>query len=179
MHQQFKGVLSNATIDGADITGTFDAAQLTGILPALDGSAITNVNADNVDYSEITNVPTTFTPSSHTHGDADIISLSSSKLTGALPAIDGSNLTGINATPSTNDVASATSGIAAYVIGSYAAFHIFSTKTAGQLVSGQVRDVGSGNNITLLGTWRCMQSVGDDGTGNTDAGGIGILLRIS
>lgn len=35
---------------------------------------------------------------SHTHGDASITDLAASKLTGALPAIDGSALTGLNLT---------------------------------------------------------------------------------
>lgn len=46
--------------------------------------------------------------------------LDASKLTGALPAIDGSALTGIETTPTTADVLSATAGATTGAVGTYA-----------------------------------------------------------
>ena len=43
-----------------------------------------------------------------------------SNLTGTLPAIDGSALTGIDTTPSTSDVLTATAGASAGAVGTYA-----------------------------------------------------------
>lgn len=50
---------STLLIDGTE--GTINAAALTGTLPALDGSALTGVVADSVDWSDVSNTPTTLT----------------------------------------------------------------------------------------------------------------------
>ena len=56
-------------VTAAEFDGTVDASNLTGALPAIDGSALTDLNA--------------------------------AELVGALPAIDGSALTGIDTSPPT------------------------------------------------------------------------------
>jgi hypothetical protein len=53
-------------------------------------------------------------------GDGSALtSLTSSNLTGSLPAIDGSALTGISSAPSTADVLTATAGLTAGAVGTY------------------------------------------------------------
>jgi len=69
------------TATGVTITGVAAATTVTG-----DGSGLTALNGSNI--------------SSGTVADARISTLTASKLTGALPAIDGSNLTGIDVVPS-------------------------------------------------------------------------------
>ena len=73
---------------GVTVAGAMAATTLTG-----DGSALTALNGSNI--------------ASGTVADARISTLTSSKLTGALPAIDGSALTGISIVPSaTTDIGS-------------------------------------------------------------------------
>ena len=69
------------TSSGLNVTGTVSAT--VGLSGA--GSGITSINASNI--------------SSGTLADARISTLTASKLTGALPAIDGSALTGISSVP--------------------------------------------------------------------------------
>ena len=70
------------TSSGVNVTGTVSATVgLSG-----PGSSITSINASNI--------------SSGTLADARLTTVSSSKLSGALPAIDGSALTGISSVPS-------------------------------------------------------------------------------
>ena len=69
------------TSSGLNVTGTVSAT--VGLSGA--GSGITSINASNI--------------SSGTLADARISTLTASKLTGALPAIDGSALTGISSAP--------------------------------------------------------------------------------
>ena len=76
------------TGDGANITNvpapsTFNAANLTGTLPAIDGSALTSLTSANL------------TGALPAVSGANLTNLTSANLTGALPAIDGSSLTGI------------------------------------------------------------------------------------
>lgn len=71
------------TASGIGVTGEVSA---TGNIVG-NGQHLTNLNGSNI--------------SSGTVADARISTLTASKLTGALPAIDGSNLTGINVAPST------------------------------------------------------------------------------
>jgi hypothetical protein len=62
-------------------SGTLPNARFPATLPAVSGANLTNLPAGNL---------------TGTVADARITSLTASKLTGALPAIDGSNLTGIS-----------------------------------------------------------------------------------
>lgn len=105
---------------------SLNAANLTGTYAALNGGSITSINASNIASGtlanarlpssiSVTNVSGTLSGngasvtsingsniSSGTVADARISTLTASKLTGALPAIDGSNLTGIDVAPSTS-----------------------------------------------------------------------------
>ena len=75
---------NNLTVTGNVATsGTIPAANLTGALPALNGSALTNLTSANLTGA----LPAL-------NGSA-LTNLTSANLTGALPAIDGSALTGI------------------------------------------------------------------------------------
>ena len=105
---------------GASLTNV-DAAALTGTYAALNGGSITSINASNISSGTLTNarLPSSISVSnvsgngsgltslngsnisSGTVADARISTLTASKLTGALPAIDGSALTGIESVPST------------------------------------------------------------------------------
>ena len=69
------------------------------LYPSGDGSALTSLNGSNI--------------ASGTVADARISTLTSSKLTGALPAIDGSALTGISLAPAIDAIGS----IQAFLIG--------------------------------------------------------------
>lgn len=84
---------------GVTVAGTMAAGALQG-----DGTNITALNGSNI--------------SSGTVADARISTLTASKLTGALPAIDGSNLTGIDVVPSAADS-----------VGAIRAFALFSKST--------------------------------------------------
>ena len=76
------------TGSGVTVSGVMAATTLTG-----DGSALTALNGSNISSGSV--------------ADARIPALTASKLTGALPAIDGSALTGIAITPSaTSDIGS-------------------------------------------------------------------------
>jgi len=79
------GPLSQATIDGSDITGTIDGTKITGTIPnaTIDGSDVTGtvlnatnastaLSADSVEWADVQNKPGTFTPSAHVHDAADI-----------------------------------------------------------------------------------------------------------
>ena len=74
------------TNTGVAVTGAMSATTLSATTLTGNGSGLTNLNGSNI--------------SSGTVADARISTLTSSKLTGALPAIDGSNLTGIAIIPS-------------------------------------------------------------------------------
>ena len=84
----------NLDLNNFNITGTGDipAANLTGALPAIDGSALTGIATDLVDD---------VTPQLGGNLDLNNFNITgtggipSANLTGALPAIDGSALTGI------------------------------------------------------------------------------------
>ena len=101
---------------------SLNAANLTGTYAALNGGSITSINASNVASGTLANarLPSSISVtnvsgngsgltslngsniSSGTVADARISTLTSSKLTGALPAIDGSALTGIETVPSSS-----------------------------------------------------------------------------
>lgn len=96
-HNGSKKIETTAT--GVTITGVAAATTVTG-----DGSGLTALNGSNI--------------SSGTVADARISTLTASKLTGALPAIDGSNLTGIDIIPSGTDAVGAIKEFALYYKGS-------------------------------------------------------------
>ena len=108
---------STVLIDG--VAGTINAGALTGALPAIDGSALTGISASSVAFSNITSKPTTLAGYGITDasgivlqsgstqsidvvaGDSTMLvdsvngTLNAATLTGSLPAIDGSALTGV------------------------------------------------------------------------------------
>ena len=118
---------------------SLNAANLTGTYAALNGGSITSINASNIASGtlanarlpssiSVTNVSGTLSGngasvtsingsniSSGTVADARISTLTASKLTGPLPAIDGSNLTGIETIPSASDAVGAIRTFAFYV----------------------------------------------------------------
>ena len=98
MHDNINRIQTTGT--GVTVSGVMAATTLTG-----DGSALTALNGSNISSGSV--------------ADARIPVLTASKLTGALPAIDGSALTGIAITPS------ATSDI-----GSILEFQLFSTNSS-------------------------------------------------
>jgi len=115
-------------------------------------------------------------------------SLQSSQLTGALPAIDGSALTGISTTPTTSQVATATAGIAVGIVGSYAFLMEYGTnfpfRTVGSTLagSGLYYAAATGNpnfpgSGFASGTWRLMGSYSASVTSNDYPASL--WLRIS
>lgn len=117
---------------------SLNAANLTGTYAALNGGSITSINASNVASGTLANarLPSSISVSnvsgngsgltslngsnisSGTVADARISTLTASKLTGPLPAIDGSNLTGIDVVPSGTDAVGAIREFALYYKGS-------------------------------------------------------------
>ena len=100
------GTKLETTSTGVSVTGELGA---TGNITAGanvngNGQNLTNLNASNL--------------ASGTVADARISTLTASKLTGALPAIDGSNLTGIDVAPSTATSVGALKYFALYYKGS-------------------------------------------------------------
>ena len=130
------------------INGIIPAANLTGTLPALDGSSLTGVTASSMAFSNITSKPTTISgygitdaytktevdsaitssvlPSGSTQSidvvaqDSTVLvdsvngTLNATTLTGALPAIDGSALTGV--TTAFSNITSTPTTLAGYGI---------------------------------------------------------------
>ena len=164
------------TASGIGVTGEVSA---TGNIVG-NGQHLTNLNGSNI--------------SSGTVADARISTLTSSKLTGALPAIDGSNLTGIDVVPS--------SGTA---IGAIREFTIVTTQqtwlgdgnsvqlTVGTTVTPSTHTLGQsylvladayqgnssrrykqgatpeqmiGTRTTITGTWRCLSQLTGAQTGS-------------
>ncbi|MBE7493069.1 MAG: hypothetical protein HS108_15115 [Planctomycetes bacterium] len=89
---------------GAGLT-SIPAGQLTGVLPALNGSALTNVNAATLGglartgFAELTGATFTgaVTATQFNGSGAGLTSIPAGQLTGALPALNGSALTNLNA----------------------------------------------------------------------------------
>ena len=156
-----------------------NAANLTGTYAALNGGSITSLNATSLGSGTVPDarfpatLPTasaanlTSIPAGNLTGtvaDARISTLTSSKLTGALPAIDGSSLTGIDTATGAFDsigslvlactaASTATGATVAgsnlyddYTIGTY-------NQSAGSSFSTAVTALGSS---TLTGTWLCL-----------------------
>ena len=128
------------TSSGLNVTGTLSATVgLSG-----PGSSITSINASNI--------------SSGTLADARLTTVSSSKLSGALPAIDGSALTGISSVPSSQ---TAVGGIVEFQW----------RATAGNL---SAANVGAGTEITFpytSGTMALKVGGSDYTTGGTNSTG--------
>ena len=120
-------------------------------------------------------------------------SLDAGKLTGALPAIDGSALTGISTTPTTAQVLSATAGLTAggvgtYTFAYYAGYTYFGSTYAGSSIypaamRGMNGTTGNGsfasqymgsNTSAQAGTWR---SLGGYQTYDTEQ--LTLFVRIS
>ena len=110
--------------------------------------------------------------------------LDATKLTGNLPALNGSSLTNLpSSAPTTSQVASATASISAGAVGSYAAlgnYYNSDTKNIGDTNAGSnmfpVNFNGGSQSSTRSGTWRCMgysSPSGDFGARQT------VWLRIS
>ena len=117
---------------------SLNAANLTGTYAALNGGSITSINASNVASGTLANarLPSSISVSnvsgngsgltslngsnisSGTVADARISTLTASKLTGPLPAIDGSNLTGIDTVPSSSTAVGAIRSFALYAFNS-------------------------------------------------------------
>jgi len=100
------GTKLETTNTGVNVTGELGA---TGNITASgnvngNGQNLTNINGSNI--------------SSGTVADARISALTASKLTGALPAIDGSNLTGIDVVPSSSTAVGTIKYFALYYDGS-------------------------------------------------------------
>ena len=158
------------TSSGVNVTGTVSATVgLSG-----PGSSITSINASNI--------------SSGTLADARISTLTASKLTGALPAIDGSALTGISSVPSSatavgairefqfrsnsGNLASGSVSVGAvitfpYISGTLALkdgsdVHFGGTNSGGAFaMRGKTDGIGAfggGSNASFAGTWRCLTS---------------------
>ena len=115
---------------------------------------------------------------------SDTSSLSSSNLTGALPAIDGSALTGIDVTPSTAAVLTATAGASLGAVGTYAFMQNVSgvTKTAGGTIAGsglRFADVNwsATGTPSASGTWMVVGRYSAASAGST--GALSVCLRIS
>lgn len=158
------------TSSGVNVTGTVSAT--VGLSGA--GSSITSINASNI--------------SSGTLADARISSLTASKLTGALPAIDGSALTGISSVPSSatavgairefqfrstsGNLTSVSVGVGTTITFPYTTGNMGlkdgSDVTFGGTNSGGafamrgktegIGGFGGGSNASFAGTWRCLTS---------------------
>ena len=158
------------TSSGVNVTGTVSATVgLSG-----PGSSITSINASNI--------------SSGTLADARLTTVSSSKLSGALPAIDGSALTGISSVPSSatavgairefqfrstaGNLTSVSVGVGTsitfpYTTGNMGLMDGSTVNTGGTNTGGGNADRGkvdgiggftSGSNASFAGTWRCLTS---------------------
>ena len=88
--------LNVGVITATSFSGSFDASNLTGTLPAISGANLTNIPAGQL---------------TGTVADARISTLTASKLTGALPAIDGASLTGVTAAGLSTTASISSSGI--------------------------------------------------------------------
>ena len=138
------------------------------------GSSITSINASNI--------------SSGTLADARLTTVSSSKLSGSLPAIDGSALTGISSVPSSatavgairelsfrstgGNLTAASVSVGTEITLPYTTGNMGlkdgsdvntgGTNSGGAFASrGKVEGIGAftgGSNATFTGTWRCLTS---------------------
>ena len=113
-----------------------------------------------------------------------LTALTSGNLTGALPAIDGSALTGIATTPTSAQVGTATAGLSDGDVGTYAALAQPSKSnlrvTGSTLAGSSLRYTGFGGDVSdnayPAGTWRIMGRI--PSVTSTEAN-ASIWLRIS
>ena len=152
-------------------TGVIPAAQLTGVLPSINGSNLTNVSAPNL------------TGALPAIDGASLTSLTSSALTGALPAIDGSALTGVGGSSTTfNAVGTYVLGylVATGVNSGGATFAGSGIRTANTYAAGG--GTSGASSSVLSGTWRLMGNTGYFNSGstasNTNVSGS-VFVRIS
>ncbi len=205
----------NLDLNNFDITGTgnIPAANLTGTLPALDGSSLTGVTASSVAFADVTATPTTLAgygitdaytktevdnaitssvlPSGSTQS-IDIVAadstllvdsvngtLNATTLTGALPAIDGSSLTGI--TTAFSNITSTPTTISGYGItdafdGAFSSLSGTPTTISGYGITDAQAALVSGTNIktvngeSLLGSGNITISGGSGGAAFTNIG---------
>lgn len=82
---------STLLVDG--INNTIPAANLSGALPAIDGSALTGVVAGTVDFADVTNTPTTIAGYGITDAITDVVSDTTPQLGGNLD-LNSNDITG-------------------------------------------------------------------------------------
>jgi len=82
---------STLLVDG--VNNTIPAANLSGALPALDGSALTGVVAGTVDFADVTNTPTTIAGYGITDAITDVVSDTTPQLGGNLD-LNSNDITG-------------------------------------------------------------------------------------
>jgi hypothetical protein len=122
---------------------------------------------------------------------AALTNLSAGNLTGALPALDGSALTNLPA-PTSEQVGTATAGLAAGSVGSYALLNSLSvaTRNSGATVAGSnlrfANTYAEGSTVgystqTPSGTWRLMGNTGNYNATLTSTSNVqaSLWLRIS
>ena len=177
------------TASGIGVTGEVSA---TGNIVG-NGQHLTNLNGSNI--------------SSGTVADARISTLTASKLTGALPAIDGSNLTGIDVVPSSGTAigaireftivttqqswVSASLSVGTTVTPSTVTFgqsymvlaDAYQGTSSRRYKQGSTPEQMIGTRTTITGTWRCISQLtaSSSGSGQAFVGTSmpGLLQRIS
>ena len=82
---------STLLVDG--VNNTIPAANLSGALPAIDGSALTGVVAGTVDFADVTNTPTTIAGYGITDAITDVVSDTTPQLGGNLD-LNSNDITG-------------------------------------------------------------------------------------
>ena len=138
----------------------------------------TNVTDVAADVADVSSDVTTVSNTALNSGS----SLNAANLTGTLPAIDGSALTGISTTPTSAQVGSATAGLSVSSVGAYALLGVnsandFVRRYPNSTLAGSNLLYGAGNIYQAgsipSGTWRLMGFINNSGTQ------VSVWLRIS